>query len=104
MSGRFAYFSCQKFSSPVVEAILSEAASPVRQAVLTELCSPLGVVEMTPSMFAPYVIRKALAVSTKEEQRLLAQAFQTHMNTNDWRCRTRWERIFNRGWESRGRY
>ena len=71
MLGRVSELSCQKYSSNVIEKILSCATTSVRGEIIVEIANSSKLRDLLHDKYANYVIQKALKIGTVEQKKLL---------------------------------
>ena len=76
--GRVSELSCQKYSSNVIEKILSCATTNVRGEIIVEIANSAKLRELLHDKYANYVIQKALKSGTTEQKKLLLDAIRPY--------------------------
>ncbi|KAM7454844.1 hypothetical protein BLSTO_04396 [Blastocystis sp. subtype 1] len=76
--GRVSELSCQKYSSNVIEKILSCATTSVRGEIIVEIANSSKLRDLLHDKYANYVIQKALKIGTVEQKKLLLDAIRPY--------------------------
>ncbi|CAK9017834.1 unnamed protein product [Durusdinium trenchii] len=98
LEGRMMQLSIQKFSSNVVEKLLTIAPPEFRRKFIWELVESDKMSVLVNSNYGHYVVKRAMQMASGDQREALSEAIRAHLSVlGNRRLRLKWEKVMNGG-------